>query len=99
MPVKYSGLTSQATIKSKDQWSEDSMHMLNVPNSKTIFLLLCILMVFISKSKAQGVVTGGIGAKYPNIKICILAPNPEAIGLNIQMIVISGVGRCKRKSL
>ena len=47
--------------------------MLNVPNSKTIFSLLYILVAFISRRKAKGVVAGSIGVKYPNIKICIQA--------------------------
>ena len=47
----------------------------------------------------MGAVTGVIGVKYPNIKICIVAPTPEASGLNIQMSIISGVGRYKKKSL
>ena len=71
--------------------------MLNVPNSKTIFSLLCILVAFISRRKAKGAVAGGIGIKYPNIQICIQAPTPEASGLNIQTSIISGVDRCKRK--
>ena len=45
----------------------------------------------------MGVLTGGIWVKYLTIKICILDPTPEASGLNIQMSIISGMGRCKRK--
>ena len=78
-------------------WSEDSM--LNVPNLMAVFSLLCILMAFINRSKAKGAVAGNIGVKYSNIKICVLAPTPEASGLNIQASIISGVGICKRKSL
>ena len=51
-------------------------------------------MAFINRRKTKGAVTGSIGVKYPNIKICILAPTPEATGLNIQMSIIGGVGRC-----
>ena len=71
--------------------------MLNVPNLMTIFSLLYIFMVFINRRKAKGAVTGSIWVKHPNIKICILAPTPEASGLNIQASIISGVGRCKGK--
>ena len=46
----------------KTNGSKDSM--LNVPNSMTIFLLLCIFMVFINRSKTKKVVTGSIGVKY-----------------------------------
>ena len=74
MPVKYtySGLTSH-TISWGKQWSENSM--LNVPNSMTIFssLLLYSFVMFISRSKAKGAVTGGIRVKYTNIRICNLA--------------------------
>ena len=73
--------------------------MLNVPNLMTVFSLLCIFMAFINRSKSKGAVAGSIEVKYPNIKICILAPTPEASGLNIQVSIIGGVGRCKRKSL
>ena len=41
--------------------------MLNVPNSVAEFLLLCIFMAFINRSKAKGAVAGSIGVKYPNI--------------------------------
>ena len=71
--------------------------MLIVPNSMTVFSLLYIFMAFINRSRAKGVVAGSIEIKYPNIKICILAPTPEASGLNIQASIISGVSRCKRK--
>ena len=71
--------------------------MLNVPNLMAVFSLLCIFIAFINRSKAKGTVAGSIGIKYPNIKICILAPTPEASGLNIKVSIISGVGRCKGK--
>ena len=45
----------------------------------------------------MGALTGEIWVKYPTIKICILDPTPKASGLNIQMSINSGVGRCKRK--
>ena len=73
--------------------------MLNAPNLITTFSLLYILITFISRSKARGVVTRGIEVNYPNIKICIMAPTSEASNLNIQTNIISGVGRYKRKCL
>ena len=73
--------------------------MLNVPKSMSILSLLCIFMAFINRRKTKGSVAGSIGVKYPNIKICVLAPTPEASGLNIQMSIIRGIGRRKRKGL
>ena len=46
-------------------------------------MLLGILVMFIGRFKAKGVINGGIWVKHPNIKICILAPTPEASGINI----------------
>ena len=82
----------------KNKWSENSLF--NVPNSMTIVMLLGILMAFISRSKAKGVVNGGIWVNtWTSEYWCILPPTPEASGLNIQMDIIGGVGRCKRKCL
>ena len=70
--------------------------MLSSLNLITIFSLLYILVMFISRSKAKEVITaGGIWIKYSNIKICILTPTPGVSGLNIQMSIISGIGREK----
>ena len=73
--------------------------MLNVSNSMSILSLLCIFMAFINRRKTKGAVAGSIGVKYANIKLCALAPTPEASGLNIQTSIIRGIGRCKRKGL
>ena len=64
--------------------------MFNIPNLVTIFMLLGILVMFISRFKSKEAVIGGIWAKHPNIKL-IMHPGPyipEASGLNIQMSII-----------
>ena len=71
--------------------------MFNISNAVTIFTLLCILMTFIGRFKAKGAVAGSIWVKHRNIKICVLAPTPEASGFNIKTSIVSGVSRRKRK--
>ena len=97
MSVEHNGLTSHAASGGKNQWGENSMF--NISNAVTIFTLLCILMTFIGRVKAKGAVAGSIWVKHPNIKICVLAPTPEASGFNIKTSIVSGVSRRKRKCL
>ena len=62
-------------------------------------MLLGILVTFIGRFKAKGVVAGSVWVKHLIIKICVLAPTPEASGFNIKMSIISDASRRKRKCL